>query len=188
MCYEKKWNYEIVPEESYEVIRNCSGCGCKSHYKNTNRFRVNANGNRIDVWLIYQCEKCKHTWNLTIYERQRPEEIPSTEYQKFLSNDSMTAMKYGTNRNLFMKNHGDIDWKNHPYQIVGEITEGQRKAGNQLLITNPYDLKIRTDKVIAEVLGISRSQEKELEKNASIVVETENFGKRIKVWIHNDIS
>ncbi|WP_322169633.1 DUF1062 domain-containing protein [Acutalibacter caecimuris] len=25
------------------------------------KFRVNANGRRLDVWLIYRCEKCGHS-------------------------------------------------------------------------------------------------------------------------------
>ena len=33
---------------------------------NSGKFRVNANGNRIDIWLIYWCKKCKHSWNLSI--------------------------------------------------------------------------------------------------------------------------
>ena len=71
MSYLKKIEYEIVPKECFKVTRNCSGCGTKTRYINTKRFRVNANGNKLDVWLIYQCEKCKHTFNLAIYERQK---------------------------------------------------------------------------------------------------------------------
>ncbi|WP_084023929.1 DUF1062 domain-containing protein [Clostridium taeniosporum] len=38
-------------------------CNEKIHYINSGKFRVNANKNNIDIWLIYQCEKCKSTWN-----------------------------------------------------------------------------------------------------------------------------
>ncbi len=75
MHYLKKIEYKIMPRKSFRVIRNCSGCGKKTHFINTERFRVNANGNKIDVWLIYQCENCKHTCNLTVYERQKPSSI-----------------------------------------------------------------------------------------------------------------
>ncbi|HAH17569.1 MAG TPA: hypothetical protein DCL29_00905 [Eubacterium sp.] len=30
-------------------------------FVNSKRFRVNANGNSVDVWLIYRCKKCKHS-------------------------------------------------------------------------------------------------------------------------------
>ena len=87
MSYLKKIEYEIVPEKSFSVIRNCAGCGRKTLFQNTKKFRVNANGNKLDVWLIYQCEKCKHTFNLAIYERQKVSSIPETEYRQFLDND-----------------------------------------------------------------------------------------------------
>lgn len=81
MSYCKKI-YKIPPKTSYKIIRNCAGCGEKSDYINTERFRVNANGNKIDVWLIYQCEKCKYTYNLTVYERINPKLIKE-KYEKF---------------------------------------------------------------------------------------------------------
>lgn len=109
MSYSKKIEYEIVPEESFSVIRNCSGCGKKTSFKNTKKFRVNANGNKLDVWLIYQCEKCRHTWNLAIYERQKISVLPAEEYQRFLQNDQELAQQYGRNIRLFQKNKGRCD-------------------------------------------------------------------------------
>ena len=53
------------------VLHRCGGCGKKQPFVNTGKFRVNANGSRLDVWLIFRCSKCKHSWNLTVYERRR---------------------------------------------------------------------------------------------------------------------
>jgi hypothetical protein len=75
MCYVRKYRYKIEPVGSYKVIRNCPGCGRKSLYYNTNQFRVNANGNKVDIWLVYQCETCKHTYHLGIYERVKPDDM-----------------------------------------------------------------------------------------------------------------
>ena len=97
MSYLEKIEYEIVPQDSFALIRNCSGCGKKSYFINTKRFRVNANGNRLDVWLIYQCEKCKHTYNLAIYERVKVSSVPEEEYRCFLRNDEQLAEMYGRN-------------------------------------------------------------------------------------------
>ena len=73
-------------------------------FLNTGRFRVNANGNSVDVWLIYQCEKCKHSLNLTIYERIRPGRIPRELYEKFMENDEELAEIYGNDREFLKRN------------------------------------------------------------------------------------
>lgn len=93
---------------SPKVYHKCGGCGKKQEFINSCRFRVNANGNRVDVWLIYRCKKCKHTWNLTIYERKRPSSINSEEYGLFLENDEELALKYGRNMGFLKKNNAEI--------------------------------------------------------------------------------
>ena len=91
MNYLMKLEYEIVPDESFSVVRNCSSCGRKTNFINTKKFRVNENENKLDVWLIYQCENCKHSYNLSIYERKSPSLIPKSQYERFLSNDELLA-------------------------------------------------------------------------------------------------
>ena len=73
----------------------------KMHYRNTNKFRINANGNKLDVWLIYQCKKCKHTLNIPIYERVSPQKIPKELYEGFLANDEELALRYAADPALF---------------------------------------------------------------------------------------
>ena len=179
MSYLKKTKYEIVPQESFSVIRNCPGCGVKTNYRNTKRFRVNANGNRLDVWLIYQCEKCKHTLNLTVYERQKAASIPKDEYQLFLNNDEEAAEKYGKNFQFFQKNRAEVamDEINYGYVKLKESSfdpDEKNACREQSLIhiRNPYELKIRPEKQIAEVLELSRSQVVKLLEQNAITIES----------------
>jgi hypothetical protein len=101
-------NDEVQGKKCYKILRKCGKCGCKKNYINTKRFRVNANGNRVDIWLIYQCEKCKHTYNLPIYERIRPSAIEKDEYERFLANDEELAEIYGKDKSIFAKNKAEI--------------------------------------------------------------------------------
>ena len=179
MSYLKKIEYEIVPKECFKVTRNCSGCGTKTRYINTKRFRVNANGNKLDVWLIYQCEKCKHTFNLTIYERQKASSVPKEEYSRFLSNDEELADEYGRSFPFFKRNKAEVDTGEVEYEFVKlrETSDGEAVMGDAsrqqgiIDIHNPYGLKLRTEKQIAEVLGISRSNVSKLLKEERIRIE-----------------
>lgn len=185
MSYLKKIEYEMIPKDSFRVIRSCPKCGGKTHFRNTGKFRVNANGNKLDVWLIYQCEQCKHTLNLTIYERKKVSSISKEEYQRFLNNDQQLAEMYGKNMQLFRKNQAEIDFDSVSYDferrreaIAGSDTmessgilessdAGERPV---IMINNPYQLKFRPEKQIAELLELSRSQVKELINKGEIEI------------------
>ncbi|MBD5459343.1 MAG: DUF1062 domain-containing protein [Lachnospiraceae bacterium] len=175
MGYLKKIEYEIVLKDSLSIIRGCSGCGKKAHFLNTKKFRVNANGNKLDVWLIYQCEECRHTLNLAIYERQKVSSIPKKEYRCFQDNDEQLAELYGKNMQLLRKNKADPDFERLHYDFVKrkEMTE-RGHSGEQILFTirNPCELKIPPEKQIAAVLGWSRSQVKKLVEQGEIKVGT----------------
>ncbi len=97
-----------MAERNLTVLHRCGGCGKKQPFVNSGRFRVNANGNRVDVWLIFRCAKCKHSWNLTIYERKSPGRIPPEEYEKFLDNDRELAQRYGSDPAFLRRNGGEI--------------------------------------------------------------------------------
>lgn len=165
MSYLKKIEYEIVLKDSFWVIRNCPKCGRKTYFKNTKKFRVNANSNKLDIWLIYQCENCKHTLNLSIYERQKISCIPKETYQYFLENNELFAEMYGKNIQLFQKNKADINFEKLNYSFVKlHETIEYSDFQEQIIVTinNPHQLKIRPEKQIAEVLELSRNQVKSL--------------------------
>lgn len=176
MCYFKKMEYEITLKNSFWITKSCPKCGRKTHYGNTKKFRVNANGNKLDVWLIYQCEECKHTLNLAIYERKKVSSISKEEYQRFLDNEEQLAEMYGRDMRLFRANKADIDPDSLRYDFVKrhETTENSG-IGERILITitNPYQWKIRWEKQIAAVLGLSRSQVKGLLETGEIELTAE---------------
>ncbi|RDU24595.1 DUF1062 domain-containing protein [Anaerosacchariphilus polymeriproducens] len=192
MSYLRKIEYTIIPEESFKILRNCSSCGCKTLFENTNSFRVNANGNKIDVWLIYQCIKCKHTNNLTIYKRCRPDTLIKEDYEGYLNNSSKLAFEYGTNNRFFARNRVEIDWSKVKYIVrcnndmqVG--TENCFYKGDILVVNNSYALKIRRDKVISEILNITRSRLKELEKAGIIIVTEEKLEHKMIIEIMGEL-
>ena len=150
--------YEVIPTETYKILRNCSGCGSKTVYHNTNRFRVNANGKQIDIWLIYQCSKCKHTYNLSIHSRINRSALDKAEYEALLRNDQEIVYQYGLDRILFQQNGAEIFGE--PSYVLRNIGEGM--GGDSIRFRNPYHLRIRYDKLISECLEISRAEAKKV--------------------------
>lgn len=92
----------------YMIIHKCGGCKKKQIFISTRKFRVNANGGKLDIWLIYQCKKCKHTLNIPIYERTAVNKIPVDLYDRYLENDEELAIAYGTDYSFFRTKHYEI--------------------------------------------------------------------------------
>ncbi|MDR7855160.1 DUF1062 domain-containing protein [Tissierella sp.] len=181
MGYLRRIEYTIMQKDSFKIFRNCAGCGCKTNYISTKKFRINANGKYLDVWLIYQCEKCKHTYNLSIHERIKVTDISKIEYEKFESNNLQYALDLGKDKELFLRNRADIDWSSVDYDIVGDDMEF--KKGDYIVLCNPYQCKFRIDKLISNILGISRNKAKSLEANGIIEIMHNQLESRIEVLI-----
>ena len=102
---------KVSDTDQIRVYHRCGGCGKKQEFVNSGKFRVNANGKSVDVWLIYRCKKCKHSWNLTIYERTKPGKIPAELFEAFLENDHDTAMAYGRDIDFLKRNNAELSTK-----------------------------------------------------------------------------
>ena len=186
MSYVRKIEYRIIPDQSFKIIRKCATCNKKTRFHNSKRFRVNANGNKIDVWLIYNCEKCKHTLNLTIYERKTSSQIASKEVQRFLENDEELAEEYGKSKSFFNNNKTEIDWEEVSYVLQSrnnlsaygndESVQEEKEATfvKRIHVLNEYGLPFRADKVASEILQISRSQLKKLIKEKKMFLTKEH--------------
>ncbi len=173
MSYSKNIKWEIVALTMPMVKRNCSKCGNNASFKNSQKFRVNANKNKLDIWLIYQCEKCKSTWNMSIHERVTPTDIDPIQYELFLNNDLELATKYGFDKAIHNKNKVKLESENVEYEILGEdinILQSDFNEKNKFIvdITCKYSLGLRVDKVLSKKLGISREKVKKLCKDSII--------------------
>lgn len=168
MSYLKEETWIILPASSYKIIKNCPKCGTKSLFQSTGDFRINANGKCVDIWLIYQCEKCRSTYNLTVFERISPQKLPRDLYQKFQENNSSLALKTGIDKKIFEKNRAVVKEDSVSYTVSQKeaslSVSRQNPAENCRIIhiQNPHNLKIRADKFLAEQLSVSRSKIKRL--------------------------
>ena len=184
-CFNR-YRWELVPNNLPVVKRSCPKCKCKTSFINTEKFRVNANKNNIDVWLIYQCEKCKSTWNMAIYERVNPREIDKEEYKSFLSNDKNLVKMYSFDIGIYRKNKAEVILDNISYKVNKYIIEeGFINADSIITITTKFPLEIRMDKFLSDNLNLSRSKVKFMIDNGYINSNSSN--KLMKVKIVNSI-
>ncbi len=85
--------WRVVPLRTPHVVRPCPRCSRSMPFASSDRFRVNASGRKLDVWLIYRCTGCELTWNLTVIERATPEAIGAARLAAFHRNDRELAWR-----------------------------------------------------------------------------------------------
>lgn len=185
MSYVRKFEYKIVPDNSFPVIHNCAGCSQKK-FINTGCFRVNANNKRLDIWLIYQCENCGHTLNIPVYEREEKNAVGS-KLQLFLENDRTLAKSYGIDISFFKRNRLQVDLEAVTYHMekicenVSVVEQTRYQAGDIIFIHNPYKLKIRSEKTAAIILKLSRSRIEKKINSGQIVLRRSIDGLEIEL-------
>jgi len=127
---ERKNRRRVEPEAPTRT-RYCSKCKKTSSFVCSGKFRVNANGKHLDVWLIYRCERCNTTWNQEIYARVKPSRIDKELYQAFVDNDWETALRYAGNNGG--ARHENQTQTGPPGQTRKACNQGQEKPTKNVI-------------------------------------------------------
>ena len=96
----------------------------------------------------------------------------------------------GKNKQLFLKNKADIDWADLDHDIVGDDIVGndmEFKKGDYIVLCNPYQCKFRIDKLVSNILRISRNKAKSLEANGIIEIMHNHLEGRVEILIKAEL-
>jgi hypothetical protein len=135
--------------------RACSACGAGA-FEPTGRFRVNANGKLLDVWLLLRCESCGHAGKVTVLERASIQEIAPAALERFHENDADLTAETLLDPNVARRNRVTLDWSGS-WELVthpGESGSGSRVVHVEFLDPVP----VHPAKLIAQGLGMSRRE------------------------------
>ena len=183
MSYLKEYEWELIPKTLPTIRRICPKRGKKTNYINTKKFRVNANKSNLDVWLIYQCDKCKSTYNMTIYKRIKPIDISRYEYEKFLSNDEDLAKEYSFNLDFYSKNKAEAIFDDITYSVEKKEIETNYCDSDEIIINiiSKFPTNLRVDKLLSDNLDLTRSTVKKLYETNYIYSNENNDLLKLKV-------
>jgi len=152
-----KATWRIVPANTPGITRHCSKCNRKSAYYCSEKFRVNANGARVDIWLIYKCHKCDSTWKLAIHKGISPHELPPGLFDMFIDNDKALAWQYAFDKHFLKQNACTADYANVEYTIEGYTAQASPQAVH---IQSPFSFDLKLIALLAKALGVTVGQVK----------------------------
>lgn len=164
--------WAITPEIAPRPLINCNRCGGVKAYRCSEKFRVNANGKRIDVWLIYRCIDCDNSWNFGILERCNRRDIEPALLRALESNDPALARRHAFDVVALRSRVGRVE--EFPDVAVHKQRHGdtgESATALELKLGLEMPTSLRLDRLLANGLGISRSRLQALEDRRLLVID-----------------
>jgi hypothetical protein len=158
MCDALQVRWTITAQTAPEPWIACSGCGGPRAFRSSGKIRLNANGRRLDAWLIYNCRDCGRSWNRPLFERRAVREIDPGVLAALQSNDPRWAQREAFNLDALRRKSPRID-EFPEVEIAKAIV---RDSGSSLNIAIelvvPFPTSMRLDRLLASELAVSRTR------------------------------
>jgi len=135
----------------------CVDCRSESATTGEGRFRVNANRNLLDVWLLVRCVSCDRTSKLTVHERASVRSFDPAELDGFHANDPGLVASRLLDPLLARRNRFSLDWKgawrlDTPSALLGEVWPVQVE------VVFEAPVPVRPERLIVQGLDLSRNE------------------------------
>ena len=142
------------------VVKACVlGCRSTRHHP-TGKFRVNANGKLLDVWMLINCERCDRTSKISIHERIHVRALEQERLVMFEKNDPAMVRQLAMDPSLASRAGYRLDW-NGTWELETDMPfyelESADPAPLEVVIRFEFPAHIRVEKLLMDGFGLSRS-------------------------------
>ncbi|EJC79511.1 hypothetical protein Rleg4DRAFT_1104 [Rhizobium leguminosarum bv. trifolii WSM2297] len=158
MCKTLRVRWTIIPKTAPQPWIACGGCGGLRAFQSSGKIRLNANGRKLDAWLIYKCLICERTWNRPIIERRNVRDIDPAILDALQSNDPDWIQAESFNLDALRHKSLRVD-EFAEFEIAKEMqheTADWTKLAIELAV--PVPTSTRLDRLLASELKLSRSR------------------------------
>lgn len=148
--------WTIIPATAPEPWLNCNRCRGTTRFRTSGKIRVNANGKRLDAWLIYRCTSCDNTWNRPILERRHVAAIDPALLASLQANDPELSRRLAFEK---LRRPLKVDHSDDATVHKEVVSEGARPAGRlEIACVVPEATGLRVDRLLSTELRLSRSR------------------------------
>lgn len=163
--------WTIVAQDSPRPLRHCSHCGKVQPFRSSDKFRLNANGRRIDAWLVYKCTACDETWNRPLLERRPLAGVAPAMLEALRHNDSVLAQRVAFDAAGLRRHCADVE---EPSDATVRKETVSRSAGPphrlEIRLVVADGTALRLDRLLSKELGLSRTRLHALCTEGSLVL------------------
>ncbi|WP_345575111.1 DUF1062 domain-containing protein [Nonomuraea rosea] len=132
-------------------------CPSESATTAEGRFRINANGKLLDVWLLVRCVSCARTSKLSVYERTPVGSFDPAELDGYHANDPELVASTLLDPLLARRNRFTLDWT-EAWRLDAPSAGLGEKWPVQVEVVFEDPVPVRPERLIAQGLGLSRNE------------------------------
>jgi hypothetical protein len=168
--YSVHWTVE--PTTPPQPWKHCSSCGDVRPFLSSGKIRLNANGRKLDAWLIYKCAACERTWNRPIAARLAVASISEADLQAMQRSDSCWVRVQEFDLSSLRRYCDRIEL---PSEVSIAKTSLDRMIGSWSAIVLTIDALRptgqRLDRLLATELKVSRSSLVSMHRAGALQIE-----------------
>ncbi|WP_054310310.1 DUF1062 domain-containing protein [Mesorhizobium sp. 1M-11] len=139
--------------------RACPRCGTQRAFECSDKVRLNANGRRLDAWLVYKCVSCDDTWNHTLFERRNARDLDPDMLSGLEANDPVLVSRFAFDvaalrrvAHRVEEFAGSVARK----EVLGDRPDRPKRL--EIFLSLPSPVSIRLDRLLSMELGLSRAR------------------------------
>ncbi len=134
----------------------CPACPSGRATVGNGKFRVNANGKRLDVWLLVNCVSCDRTSKLTVHDRVPVSSLPADLLAGYSFNSPSLVVDTLLDPWIARCNRFALDWDGCWELHAPPAPEDPWPLEITVTFDNP--VPVRPERLIARGLGLSRNE------------------------------
>lgn len=138
------------------LVLTCVDCACERATTKDGRFRVNANGKLLHVWLLVNCVGCDRTGKLTVHDRVPVRSLPADLLAGYTANSMDLVAQVLLDPSTAHRNRFALDWEGCWELEAPAAPDGPWPVQVDVAFEDP--VPVRPERLIAQALGISRSE------------------------------
>jgi len=166
--------WTVVPRIAPQPWLNCHRCRGIRKFRSSEKIRVNANGKRLDAWLIYKCTSCDGTWNRPVLERRHVPTIDPLFLISLRANDPELVRRLAFDTENLRRKVGLVEEFDDVLvrkEVLSESMTSARRLA--ILCAVPETTGLRVDRLLATELHLSRSRIRNLQNTGDLAVSPE---------------
>ncbi|MBY8341026.1 DUF1062 domain-containing protein [Streptomyces spinosirectus] len=168
MNIDRKAQWAVRQSALPMIVRPCPDCPGTRH-RPSGRFRVNANGKLLDVWLLLHCAGCGRTSKVPVHERAHVSSLEPARLVAYEANDPATVRELAMSASLAAKRVYRLDWTG-AWELRRDTPRPALDDPRPLTVRVRFELPapVRVERLLMAGFGLSRNGIRRLVADARI--------------------